>query len=112
MTDYSGWITVFRASDPDSEVEAQRVIERLSEEGVEAVLVDDAAPGVVTGTREIRVAPENRLRAEVLVAIQESEDTQGSEPGDPSHQRPCAGEDPEGPKCRRVRTPARPGLAP
>ena len=91
MTDLSGWVTVYRASDPDSETEAERVLERLKEAGLDAILLGDDSAGVVEGTREVRVAPDQAERAEALVAAQElatakeTEHPDPAQPGDASH---------------------------
>src|SRR5712692_3172173 len=85
MTDFSRWVTVYRASDPESETEAERVLERLKEAGLEAILLGDDSAGVVEGTREVRVAPDQAQRAEALAAAQETEDPDPAQPGDASH---------------------------
>jgi hypothetical protein len=61
-------ITVFRSADPSAGEDAAKVQQMLVEEGLAATLLDDSAPGVPSGAYEVRVDPEDRYRAEQLIA--------------------------------------------
>jgi hypothetical protein len=61
-------ITVFRSADESAGEDAAKVQEMLQQAGVSAALVDDTAPGVPSGTYEVRVDREDLARAEELVA--------------------------------------------
>jgi len=61
-------ITVFRSADESAGEDAAKVENMLSEEGIEAELLDDSAPGVPAGAYEVRVRPADRERAERLIA--------------------------------------------
>lgn len=78
--------TVFRSLDETAEEEARRVRDLLVEHGVYAVLLDDSAPGVVSGTYEVRVPASESVQAEALLQAEpEVEDETSYEPVDPSH---------------------------
>ncbi|MBI1788518.1 MAG: DUF2007 domain-containing protein [Acidobacteria bacterium] len=62
------FVTVFRSADPDSDNEAAGVLDQLQQEGLEAVLAEDDQPGVVLGTREVRVPASQAARAEEILA--------------------------------------------
>jgi len=80
MPDQPEWVTVFRSADAESEREAEQWLERLLDEGLNAVLVDDDAAGVVSGTRELRVPAGQAARAEAIIGT-----PRPVEPGDTSH---------------------------
>jgi hypothetical protein len=61
-------ITVFRSADESAAEDAAKVREMLAEEGMEAALLDDKAPGVPPGAYEVRVELADRERAERLIA--------------------------------------------
>jgi hypothetical protein len=61
-------ITVFRSADESADEDAAKVRDMLSQEGIEAALLDDSAPGVPAGAYEVRVRPADRARAERLIA--------------------------------------------
>ncbi len=75
-------VTVFRSLDVDAHSEADRVRLLLAESGLEPVLLDDKAPGVVEGTYEVRVPAEQSARAEELIAAEGG--VEELEPVDPS----------------------------
>ncbi len=61
-------VTVFRSADDDAEDDARAIQELLSTEGIDAVLLDDDAPGVPEGAWEVRVPPADSDRSEELIA--------------------------------------------
>lgn len=61
-------ITVFRSADESAGEDAAKVQEMLQDAGIPASLLDDDAPEVPAGAYEVRVDPENQVRAEQLVA--------------------------------------------
>lgn len=69
MTDEAGFTTVFRSGDPEARIEAEAARERLAQAGIDSILLDDDAPGVVEGTVEVRVASADRDKAEGVLAI-------------------------------------------
>ena len=73
MPDESKLVTVFRSADHSAEEDATEVRERLAQAGIEAVAVDDATPGVVGGTWEVRVPKADQTRAEAIVAAPQPE---------------------------------------
>jgi len=60
-------VTVFRSADDDAEEDAKAIKELLSSEGIEAVLLDDNAPGVPSGAWEVRVPPASSSWADELI---------------------------------------------
>ena len=60
-------VTVFRSADDDAEEDARAISELLSSQGIEAVLLDDSAPGVPSGAWEVQVPPASSARAEELI---------------------------------------------
>jgi len=68
MAQKSELITVFRSAETDAKTDAAEVQERLSQAGIQSVVVDDDTPGVVEGSWEVRVAPEDRERAEAIAS--------------------------------------------
>jgi len=48
-------VTVFRSPDHEAEEEAGRIAALLRKNGLDPVLCDDSAPGVISGTWEVRV---------------------------------------------------------
>jgi hypothetical protein len=61
-------MTVYRSMDADAKDDAECIVELLTDAGIEAVLLDDSAPGVVEGVFEVRVASADAARAEALIA--------------------------------------------
>ncbi len=61
-------VTVFRSGDDDAEEDARAVSELLAAKGIDAVLLDDSAPGVPSGAWEVQVPASNSARAETLIA--------------------------------------------
>jgi len=68
MPDQSEFITVLRSADPTAEEDAASARDRLSAEGIDAIVLGDDAPGVVEGTWEVRVPPSDQARAEAVLA--------------------------------------------
>lgn len=54
--------------DTDAKDDAKSVLELLTDEGIQAVLLDDSAPGVPEGVFEVQVPPADSARAEQLIA--------------------------------------------
>jgi NADH/NAD ratio-sensing transcriptional regulator Rex len=67
-------VTVFRSADATAQEDAAAIQEMLVDEGVQAVLLDDHAPGVPSGAWEVRVAAADSARAEALIAAHPVED--------------------------------------
>jgi hypothetical protein len=67
-------VTVFRSADGTAQEDAAAIQEMLVDEGVQAVLRDDHAPGVPSGAWEVRVAAADSARAEALIADHPIED--------------------------------------
>jgi len=65
-------VTVFRSADPTAEEDAKAVHELLSRAGMQAVLLDDRAPGVPAGAWEVQVPPGVVKGAEMLIAMREA----------------------------------------
>jgi hypothetical protein len=68
MSGSTDLITVFRSADQYAEDQAKEARERLAAAGIEAVLLDDSAPGVVVGSWEVRVRTADRRAAEAILA--------------------------------------------
>ncbi len=60
-------INVFRSADEDAEADARAVHELLTSQGIEAVLLDDSAPGVPSGAWEVQTPAADVARAEQLI---------------------------------------------
>lgn len=71
-------VTVFRSADENARDDAAGVAELLKSQGIEALLLDDRAPGVPEGVWEVRVEAAEASRAETLLA-------ESREPPDESH---------------------------
>ena len=67
-------VTVFRSADATAQEDAGTIQEMLVDEGVQATVVDDRAPGVPAGAWEVRVAAAYSARAEALIAAHPIED--------------------------------------
>jgi hypothetical protein len=67
-------LTVFRSADATAREDAEAIQEMLVDEGVQAVVLDDHAPGVPSGAWEVRVAAGDSVRAEALIASHPIED--------------------------------------
>jgi hypothetical protein len=61
-------VTVYRSMDADAQEDAECIQELLTDEGIQAVLLDDSAPGVPEGVFEVRVPSADAARAEELIA--------------------------------------------
>jgi hypothetical protein len=61
-------ITVYRSMDAEAKQDAENIVELLDDAGIEAVLLDDTAPGVPEGVFEVQVPPGDAARAEELIA--------------------------------------------
>lgn len=59
---------MFRSMDADAKEDAEVIVELLTDEGIDAVLLDDSAPGVPEGVFEVRVPPAQYTRAEDIIA--------------------------------------------
>ena len=77
MADPNTDVTIFRSAEPDREVEAANIVERLRSAGIEAYAAGHDVPGVVVDTCEVRVPAESREQAEALIRP-------GAEDGDAS----------------------------
>jgi len=54
--------------DTDAKDDAEDILELLTDAGIQAVLLDDSAPGVPEGVFEVQVPEADRARAEWLIA--------------------------------------------
>jgi hypothetical protein len=61
-------ITVFRSADTDAEEDARAIGELLTAQGIDAIVLDDSAPGVPAGAWEVRTSPADSGRAEEIIA--------------------------------------------
>jgi putative signal transducing protein len=61
-------VTVYRSMDADAKQDAECIVELLTDDGIQAVMLDDSAAGVVEGVFEVRVPPADAARAEELIA--------------------------------------------
>ena len=61
-------VTVFRSMDADAKEDAECIVELLTDAGIEAVSLDDSAPGVPEGVFEVRVPSADSARAEQVIA--------------------------------------------
>jgi hypothetical protein len=75
-------VTVYRSADMNAEQDATAVRNLLIRNGIDALLADENAPGVVEGTWEVRVPQEQVSQAEALIAQVDQDDPGGV---DPSH---------------------------
>ncbi len=77
-------ITVFRSADEDARDDAAAIRELLTAEGLQAVVLDDSAPGVPEGAWEVQVPPAQTSMAEELIARSNLPDTpaEGSDSSD------------------------------
>ena len=78
-------ITVYRSMDPSAEEDCVEVAERLSREGIRAVVLNDSAPGVPEGVFEVQVNPADAPRAEAIAASNLNEGEEPVHRADPSH---------------------------
>ncbi|MCZ2079966.1 MAG: hypothetical protein LC130_33790 [Bryobacterales bacterium] len=83
MTEGTGFITVYRSADANAKEDAEAVYDLLSSADMNAVLLDEHAPGVFSGTYEVRVPPERAAEAEKLI---EARIATGEQPVDTSHE--------------------------
>ena len=60
-------VNVFRSADNDAEDNARAIQELLAAQGIEAVLLDDSAPGVPSGAWEVQTPVAAAARAEQLI---------------------------------------------
>ncbi|HEU0141140.1 MAG TPA: hypothetical protein VFQ79_15565 [Bryobacteraceae bacterium] len=68
MAEGTGFTTVYRSADASAKEDAEAVYDLLSSAGMNAVLLDEKAPGVFSGAYEVRVPPERATEAEQLIA--------------------------------------------
>ncbi len=61
-------VTVFRSMDASAEADGQIVMDLLVDEGIQAVMLDDTAPGVPEGAYEVRVPAPDANKAEGIIA--------------------------------------------
>jgi len=61
-------VTVYRSMDADAKDDSECILDLLSDAGMQAVMLDDSAPGVPEGVFEVRVPTADAARAEQLIA--------------------------------------------
>lgn len=76
-------VTVFRSMDASAEADCQIVMDLLADEGIQAVLLDDHAPGVPEGVYEVQVPSGDVSKAEGIIAANPLPDEESHV--DPSH---------------------------
>lgn len=86
MNTASEWTTVYRSMDDGAEDQAGQVTAMLLGAGIQAVMLNDEAPGVVEGTYEVRVGAQDAARAEELIASAPAVTEDLVEDVDPSHE--------------------------
>jgi hypothetical protein len=59
---------VYRSMDASAKEDCQEILDLLQDAGIDAVLWDDSAPGVLEGVFEVRVSAANAARAEKFIA--------------------------------------------
>jgi hypothetical protein len=84
LKDEPDLVTVYRSMDADAAEDAECIVELLTDAGIQAVFLDDSAPGVVEGAFEVRVPAADAARAEELIA--ENPPSEEAEELDPSHE--------------------------
>ena len=72
--------TVYRSADANAETDASAVKNLLIKAGLNPVLLDDTVPGVVSGTWEVRVPPEEVTYAEETIAQVDQDDPGAADP--------------------------------
>ena len=82
MTGHTGAVTVYRSADANAEQDATAVYNLLLRHGFDSQLAGPDAPGVLVGSWEVRVPPDQAARAEALVATVNQDDPAQA---DPSH---------------------------
>ncbi len=68
MDEESNQITLFRSMDDTAKEDCEEILGLLASAGIEAVLLDDSAPGVPPGVFEVRVPAADAVRADQLIA--------------------------------------------
>jgi hypothetical protein len=76
-------VTVFRSGDAGANEEASIIVDVLADAGLNAMMLTDDYPGVLTGTVEVRVPASEEEAA--LDALDAHSATMGGEEGSPSH---------------------------
>lgn len=61
-------VTVFRSADDDAEADVKAIGELLTAQGIDAVVLDDSAPGVPSGAWEVQTLAAHASRAEQIIA--------------------------------------------
>lgn len=59
---------MYRSMDAEAKEDSENIVEVLTDAGIQAVLLDDSAPGVPEGVFEVQVPPRDAARAEELIA--------------------------------------------
>src|SRR5690349_9056981 len=77
-------VNVYRSADEDAEEDARAVQEMLLANGIEAVLLDDSAPGVPAGAWEVQAPAAAASSAEKLIYEMSLPDTEMVEVDDSS----------------------------
>jgi type III secretory pathway lipoprotein EscJ len=77
-------VTVYRSMDASAKDDAENILTLLRDSGIQAVMLDDSAPGVPEGVFEVRVPAATAAEAEALIA--ENPEPDEVEAVDPSSQ--------------------------
>src|SRR5689334_11335645 len=68
MSEASDFVTVYRSMDANAKEDCETIIDILKAHGIDAVMLDDSAPGVPEGTFEVQVPAGDAMRAEETIA--------------------------------------------
>jgi hypothetical protein len=80
MNGDSSFITVYRSADMNGEQDATAIRNLLMRNSLDAQIADDKVPGVVSGSWEVRVPPEQAPQAEALIAQVDQDDPGRADP--------------------------------
>ena len=64
----SDLVTVYRSMDASAKEDCETIVEILNDRNIQAIVVDDSAPGVPEGAYEVRVPAADSDRAEAIIA--------------------------------------------
>ena len=68
MSEASEFITVYRSMDANAKEDCETIVDVLKAQGIDAIMLDDSAPGVPEGTFEVQVRAADASRAEETIA--------------------------------------------
>ena len=80
MNGPANFVTVYRSADSDADRDAAKVRQHLADNGLNPVIFTDDTPGVVQGSREVRVTENEVQQAESLLASFDPDAPQFADP--------------------------------